>query len=303
MLISREYRNNLGYQIDVDRPHPIFAWEIDRFNKNHYYYDGYNTYMKFNRGREEGLQYGGSNKCGKGKDCDCPPEQTGKGLDPGTIFKTLQLLYTGAKMVPKIYSSVPATAIKNTYGKFMNSNPNWRPGFAGEKHLLSKKGLTYNYCGPGTNLAARLERGDPGLDNDGLDLVCKAHDIEYRDAKTWNDVRKADKKFIERVDQTTIGDASKKFIKGVFKAKMLGEDVGVVKPSSFTNFPNIQDDIPPKIEDKQPTTDISGQGKLFKKNHDPARKLKNKIKKYRAKKKTDKIMNIAFQAIKKRLKK
>lgn len=296
MLVSREYRNNLGYQIDIDRPKPIFAWEIDRFNKNRYHYDGYNTYMSFSRGREDGLQYGGGT-CGKGKDCDCKPIQSGKGVDPVTIGKTLEMLYTGAKLAPKIYASEPATVIKNTYGKFMNSNPNWRPGFAGEKHLISKKGLTYNYCGPGTNLSARLERGDPGLDKEGLDLVCKAHDIEYRDANSWDQVRKADERFIKRVDQTSIGKASKKVIKGMFKAKMIGEDLGLVKPSNFTQFPNIQDSLPPKIEESQPSTNISGQGNLFTKNRDPARKLKNKMKKYRSRRNMNKILDLASKAV------
>ena len=309
MLNTRQYKNNLGFQIQVDRPHPIFAWDLDRFNKNTYHYDGYNTTMRFNRGREEGLQYGGKSKkncdCSSDKqdNCECESIQSGNGLDPQTIYKTLQLLYTGAKTIPKIYSSEPATIVKNTYGKFMNSNPNWRPGFAGEKHLLSKKGLTYNYCGPGTNLAARLERGDPGLDNDGLDLVCKTHDIEYGDSKNWNDVRKADKNFIKNVDKTTIGNNSKKFIKGLFKAKIISENVGFTKPSTFANFPNIQDEIPKKIQDEQPSINISGKGKMFLKNHDPARKLKNKIKKYRTKKQTDKLMKIAVLSIKKRLKK
>lgn len=41
----------------------------------------------------------------------------------------------------------------------------------------------YQYCGPGTKLAKRLARGDPGIN--GLDKACKEHDIAY--SKT-NDV-------------------------------------------------------------------------------------------------------------------
>lgn len=35
----------------------------------------------------------------------------------------------------------------------------------------------YQYCGPGTNLAKRLRRGDPGINK--LDAACKQHDIAY----------------------------------------------------------------------------------------------------------------------------
>jgi len=293
MLVSRTYRNNLGYQIDVDRPHPIFAWELQRFNRNYYDYDGYNVRVDYNKGGDKGLQYGGA---------DCPKQrQMGSGVDPQTIYKALQMMYTGAKVIPKIYASKPATMLKNTYGKMINPGGNWRPGFAGEKHLMSKKGLTYNWCGPGTNVEERLKRGDQGLDKEGLDLTCKIHDIDYHNARNWEDVKKADKKFIENIDKTQIGPKSKKFIKGLFKGKLLAEKVGLIKQDQFTSFPSIQDEIPPIIQEVQPTINVSGQGILFRKGRDPARKLKNKIKKYRNKKKTDKLMGIAFSSIKKRL--
>jgi len=35
----------------------------------------------------------------------------------------------------------------------------------------------YQYCGPGTKLAKRLARGDPGINL--LDSACKEHDIAY----------------------------------------------------------------------------------------------------------------------------
>ena len=35
----------------------------------------------------------------------------------------------------------------------------------------------YQYCGPGTKLAKRLARGDPGINP--LDSACKEHDIAY----------------------------------------------------------------------------------------------------------------------------
>ena len=36
----------------------------------------------------------------------------------------------------------------------------------------------YQYYGPGTKLAKRLARGDPGINNP-LDTACKEHDISY----------------------------------------------------------------------------------------------------------------------------
>lgn len=50
---------------------------------------------------------------------------------------------------------------------------------------------TYNYCGPGTRLDARLARGDKGINP--LDEACKRHDIWYRDHKNVEDRWVADK--------------------------------------------------------------------------------------------------------------
>ena len=60
----------------------------------------------------------------------------------------------------------------------------------------------YQYCGPGTKLAERLARGDPGINS--LDAACKEHDIAYSenrdniDARNSADVVLADKAW-ERV--------------------------------------------------------------------------------------------------------
>lgn len=57
----------------------------------------------------------------------------------------------------------------------------------------------YQYCGPGTKLKQRLERGDLGINP--LDKACKAHDIAY---SIYNDSRRraqADKELAERAWQ------------------------------------------------------------------------------------------------------
>lgn len=50
----------------------------------------------------------------------------------------------------------------------------------------------YQYCGPGTKLAERLARGDPGINE--LDKLCKEHDIAYENHKDSKERYKADKK-------------------------------------------------------------------------------------------------------------
>ncbi len=291
MLVSRSYKNNWGYQVDNNRPHPISVWEYQRYNRNYYSYN-HNTgdvTMAYNRGGFKGLQYGGAKTHNNG--------QLGKGIDPKAVIKALQMLKIAGKVAVKAYASPAGNLVKNTYGKFMNKNPNWRPGFAGEKHMLTKKGITYNWCGPGTSVSARLQRGDLGISE--LDEICKVHDIDYTKAKTWGDVRKADKKMISTLSKSNVDKPSKLLVKSLMRAKVLGEDVGIFGKETFVKFPNMQDELPPKIEAAQPPIDLGGQGMFG--NKDPARKLRSKIKKYRRKKQTDKLLGIAFQSIKKRL--
>lgn len=49
----------------------------------------------------------------------------------------------------------------------------------------------YQYCGPGTKLEKRLNRGDLGINL--LDRACKAHDIAYSQSKDLAERHKADK--------------------------------------------------------------------------------------------------------------
>lgn len=48
----------------------------------------------------------------------------------------------------------------------------------------------YQFCGPGTKLAQRLERGEKGVNK--LDNACREHDIAYSKHKTLTDRHKAD---------------------------------------------------------------------------------------------------------------
>ena len=57
----------------------------------------------------------------------------------------------------------------------------------------------YQYMGPGTHLAKRLKRGDPGINR--LDKIAKQHDIDYSHAKNLQDKWKADTKMIKAIDR------------------------------------------------------------------------------------------------------
>lgn len=79
-----------------------------------------------------------------------------------------------------------------------SSHPeNARPGFKGEKHprLKTTKGrIRGNFLGPGTNVVARVKRGDRGINFS--DRVAEGHDLRYSVAKDVNAVRSADLKMI-----------------------------------------------------------------------------------------------------------
>lgn len=54
----------------------------------------------------------------------------------------------------------------------------------------------YQYCGPGTKLEKRMERGDKGIN--GLDAACKTHDIAYSQSSDIKQRHKADQQLAER---------------------------------------------------------------------------------------------------------
>ena len=57
----------------------------------------------------------------------------------------------------------------------------------------------YQYTGPGTPLAKRLKRGDPGINR--LDKIAKQHDTDYSHAQNLQDKWKADTKMIKAIDR------------------------------------------------------------------------------------------------------
>ena len=76
----------------------------------------------------------------------------------------------------------------------------------------------YQYMGPGTKLAKRLKRGDPGINR--LDKIAKQHDIDYSHAKNLRDKWKADTKMIKAIDKLPGSKTmTEKIVKRIMQAK------------------------------------------------------------------------------------
>ena len=139
------------------------------------------------------------------------------------------------KKVRDAYASDIGTTLKNMIPP---SDSSARPGFPGERHVVLKlpngrMGIA-NYCGPGTELIKRLERGDPGRTM--TDLVCKKHDIDYALSRTPADVRKSDQRMLDTINIIKNNKLDSKFntVAGkLIAGKMKGEDIGIFKPGSW----------------------------------------------------------------------
>lgn len=162
--------------------------------------------------------------------------QSGTGLD---VTSSLRYAKDILEEAPKYINQIDTlafgpigTSISNKLSEYYNKNPEWRPGFAGEKHLVlpTNFGLTRaNYAGPNTNLNTRLERGDKGVDGpNGIDEAAKKHDIAYATANNYDDIRRADNEFIDDVKNSSQGPMMKKAVISAIKLKQIGEDAGLL---------------------------------------------------------------------------
>lgn len=157
----------------------------------------------------------------------------------------VKLAIEGAKVAAKLGSELAfgkvGTTISNVLSEKFNKNPNWKPGFVGEQHLVlnTPHGLTRaNFCGPRTQLMKRLNRGDVGVNQ--IDVACNKHDLLYHFAKTKEDIRRADEIMINEVSKVTdSGGVQKAIIKAGIRAKTLGEDVGLFSAETFTDLPGL----------------------------------------------------------------
>ena len=162
-----------------------------------------------------------------------------------------------------------------------------RPGYKGERHLFANDFKTkFNYCGPYTKLISRLKRNDQGIDR--IDEQCKKHDIDYLKARTLSDVRKADEKLINSLNNIRGHDPVKTIIKLGMKAKQVAHKVGLPE-NTFTGRNILSDGKNLKMS-KQDEKDIKvikqmGYGKKKKKK----KMLKNRALKLKLKKMYDPI--------------
>ena len=76
----------------------------------------------------------------------------------------------------------------------------------------------YQYMGPGTKLAKRLKRGDPGINR--LDKIAKQHDIDYSYAKNMQDKWKGDTQMIKAIDKLPGSKTmTERIVKRIMQAK------------------------------------------------------------------------------------
>lgn len=82
----------------------------------------------------------------------------------------------------------------------------------------------YQYCGPGTNLSKRLQRGDLGINK--LDEACKLHDIAYSKYSDTEHRSQADRELAKRAwrrvkasDSSISEKAAALTVTGIMKAK------------------------------------------------------------------------------------
>lgn len=88
---------------------------------------------------------------------------------------------------------------------------------------------SYQYCGPGTNLNKRLQRGDPGVNE--LDRACKAHDIEYSNLKDSKSRRGADKVLLKQsLRRIVSSDANlSERAAAALVSSLIGAEIGLTK--------------------------------------------------------------------------
>lgn len=101
-----------------------------------------------------------------------------------TNHRNNQFSRRGGHKINNSSSKRKASSGKGIFNKIINKLPF-------ELHIPG-----YQYCGPGTNLKKRLNRGDKGINP--LDQACREHDIFYFQHKGTDSRHKADRVLAER---------------------------------------------------------------------------------------------------------
>ena len=169
-------------------------------------------------------------------------EQNGSGC----LDKIRSLFSKGREIASKVVdaaTSETGTAIQNAvFGA--QANPLFKPGFPGEKHavLQTPYGFTKaEYMGPGTNIDARLARGDGGITS--ADKASKRHDLRYALAHNIADIRRADVQMLTEVAKSNDTPFNKSLANVGIGGKIALETGGFAKPSDFTTFGGLTDTV------------------------------------------------------------
>lgn len=240
--------------------------------------------------------------------------QQGSGMHGDGVRDVVRKIGSIIRQGPfKAYTSQGASQVRNTLGSIIHKQDrNWRPGHKGELHIPG-----HSFCGPGTNLDIRLKRGDPGLNI--LDRACKVHDIDYALAKDAGDVRRADQALLKNIKKAKWG-VNRGLIRAIFKRKMRRENRGKLSPGKYAYDNPNKTQMDPETLSKhrdEAQAALSGGGvmevigesargieKIMKKarKKDPARKLRNKMKKYKkGQKRSNRAMRAALKRIRSRM--
>jgi hypothetical protein len=95
------------------------------------------------------------------------------------------------------------------------------------------------YMGPGTNLDARLARGDEGITP--ADKASKRHDLRYALAHNIGDIRRADVQMLKEVADSNDTTFNKSLANVGIGGKIALESGGFAKPEDFTTFGGLND--------------------------------------------------------------
>ncbi len=153
-------------------------------------------------------------------------QQTGSGL-----FDTFK---RWGKKLQSAITGKTGTAVLNQLASQLDKGPTARPAYPGEAHALLKlksgRWGRANYMGPGTNVVARIRRGDPP--RTASDRVAQAHDIEY--SLNPSNTTQADRNMIARMKDLESRKADAPFNislgKRAIQAKLLAERAGIKIP-------------------------------------------------------------------------
>lgn len=123
-----------------------------------------------------------------------------------------------------------------------------------------------SYIGPGTHIVDNIKEGKEPISE--VDRVAMGHDLRYLLAKNAADVRKADERMMSVLDR--LQKEKKDHLFNIYtgkipiKAKMMAEDLGLIKKGSFANI-DYQDTLSKEdlqmAKDKLAELEQSGYGR------------------------------------------